>query len=380
MDDYKTPGMYSYSIDNEDVEYDEDYFDIVINPGYVTVNKKVIEINLPSITYDYTEEETASEIILDAIYGLEVGEATINPSYISDMGDYKQPGTYSYTIDESDVTYESRYYELLINAGYVTVNKKVINIDLPSFTYDYTEEETASDKIVSAIDGLEIGEATINVSYINGMNDYKHPGTYSYVISTSNVTYENRYYEVVINPGYVTVTKQRIEVNLPSISYEYDTSITASDVVVDVIDGMSINDYLDISVSYINGLNSSKSVGSYSYTINLSNINGYNSNLHEIVINPGVVTVTKNNIYISVPSVVYSMSSFDSCENVISTAIDSVLSSCDPEDVVNYNISVLADYLTEGTYSLARYVTFSLTDTKNYNLIISSYGTVTVVA
>ena len=150
--------------------------------------------------------------------------------------------------------------------------------------------------------------------------------------------------------------------------------------VIDAINGMKINDDLELSITYISGLYSIKPAGVYTYTINKSDISGYNSSLHDVTINAGTLTVTKKNIYISVPSVVCSLTSYETKVDVISAAVDAVLASCDPNMVVTYNVNPSVEYLLEGTYSLAAYVSFNLSDSNNYNIIISSIGTITVVA
>ena len=377
-------GTYVYSLNNFSIsgidEYNQHRYEIIINSGELVLTKETIEINLPSFTYEYTEDETASDKIVSAIDGLVFGEATINVLSIDGMENNLTPGTYSYTISEDSVDYEEEYYNLVINPGYVTVTKKTIEINLPSFTYEYTEDETASDKIVALIGGLEINDVTIMATDIGVLDYCPNPGTYSYTINENqDLYYDSTLIQVVINPGYVTITKKTIEINLPSFTYEYDADLDAEEKVVAAIDGLQINDEVSINVTSISNLNGVKNVGTYAYTIS-SNCVVCESSKYDVVIKSGVVTITKQNIYISVPSVVNSLSSLESNSIVIEDAINAILAVNDKDLVVYFETDYTVDELTPGTYSLTKYITFNVTDTTNYNLILVSVGTITVVA
>ena len=148
----------------------------------------MLNITLPNITKDYDEEEVDISSLVGQVdlptgcYLTAVGENRINA------------GTYTYSASFSD----NDNYEPIITGGTIIINKKVLNIALPSFTVsvgtDITDINLSLNRIKSSYDPKY--ELTIDSSSVNT----DEAGYYTYKIITLNDNYE-----VIATPGVITV-------------------------------------------------------------------------------------------------------------------------------------------------------------------------------
>ena len=174
-------GIYPYSASF----VGDDNYEPIITSGTIIINKKVLNITLPNITKDYDEEEVDISSL--------VGQVSLPTgcSLIPEGSNVIDAGTYTYSASFVG----DNNYEPIITSGTIIINKKVLNIALPSFTVSVgTDINLLLNSIESSYDPKY--ELTIDSSYV----DTGVAGYYTYTVTTSNNNYE-----VIATPGVITV-------------------------------------------------------------------------------------------------------------------------------------------------------------------------------
>lgn len=332
----------------------------------------------------------SSRIDLDGDYVIDEQKAFFEYSLSIDDQDLIMKQYNPLTMDYEDLNDYYDIYEInKIYEGTIVIKnaKRTIEVDLPSIQkeYDKTNSQMKSEILSEFRDEitsipLSNGWNISNFEFVENID--VEPGIYTYTIE--NVAFSGKNsdeyayrYQFVYKPGKVTITKQKVQFTLPSISYEYDANVDAASKVGEMLNGVEINDSLSINGS-INSLDGIQNAGTYVYKIDKeNNIQGYDSTYYDVTIIPGVVTITKKNVYVSIPSVTVSDSSLESISSIVSDVVSEAVENDDV--IINVTVDSL-DGLGVGTYSLAGKVKLELNDadSKNYNLVVLSYGSLVV--
>ena len=174
-------GTYTYSAI---FSGDDNNYEPIITSGTIIINKKVLNITLPNIAKDYDGVEVDISSLVGQVdlptgcYLTAVGENVIDA------------GTYTYSASFSD----NDNYETIITSGTIIINKKVLNITLPSFTVSVGTDISL---LLSSIEDSYDDKYELT---IEGFVDTNVADFYTYTVTTSNNNYE-----VIATPGVITV-------------------------------------------------------------------------------------------------------------------------------------------------------------------------------
>ena len=222
------PGHHLSCIVNED-EYN---FIVIDDLGKVVSNNYNINIlyqQTPqplSITFnDITKEYDLKDV--NYIYSITSGSLNdgdyLDISYdtdIYDIGSYEiKPEVRVYSKDNEDVT---SLYNLTINAGTLTINKRKLNIVGSSLKLEYGDELNIEG--YSSQTGL-LENHKLEVSY-DKLTDTKI-GTYKINFKDINIYDETNNditnnYEISVTPGEVEIVKRNLYITLPTLEHIYD--------------------------------------------------------------------------------------------------------------------------------------------------------------
>ena len=284
------PGHHLSCIVNED-EYN---FIVIDDLGKVVSNNYNINIlyqQTPqplSITFnDITKEYDLKDV--NYIYSITSGSLNdgdyLDISYDTDIyddGSYEiKPEVRVYSKDNEDVT---SLYNLTINAGTLTINKRKLNIVGSSLKLEYGDELNIEG--YSSQTGL-LENHKLEVSY-DKLTDTKI-GTYKINFKDINIYDETNNditnnYEISVTPGEVEIVKRNLYITLPTLEHIYDGKLP---------------DLSNIESS--NLLSSDKIMGIYYEDLDV-NVGNYDLLLKQIVIyNAENENVTANYNIISTP-------------------------------------------------------------------------------
>ena len=387
------PGTYSYTIDPMDIDgYDEELYNLSITPGTITIlskqtAKENISIIVPSVTFEYDGTTTAAELAEQQINAMTLPTG-FTISYIDYSGLYEvEPGVYTYTIDPINIDgYDEEKHNLTITPGTITILSKQtvkenISIVLPSVTKEYDGVTTAAELAEQQINAMTLPSG-FTISYIDYSGLYEvEPGVYTYTIDPINLDgYDEDKHNLTITPGTITILSSKQEqkylnISLPSLTKEYDGDSFETEIST-YLSSLSLPDGITV---YVGSFTFSTEVGTQIIGASDLSIDFGTNDADDYLVNvsAGVLTITKKTLTVYVPDIKVSESA-DICV-VIESILAEMLTDADAASEVSYSVSSSAATLTEGTYALKDYVSFSC-DTSCYKLVISSIGTLTVTA
>ena len=145
----------------------------------------MLNITLPNITKDYDEIEVDISSLVGQV-SLPTGcSLAAEGTNVTNAGTYTYNASFVGNLDN---------YEPIITSGTIIINKKVLNITLPSFTVSVGTD------ISSLLSSIENSYDPKYELTIDSFPDTSVAGYYTYTVTTSSSNYE-----VIASPGVITV-------------------------------------------------------------------------------------------------------------------------------------------------------------------------------
>jgi hypothetical protein len=272
-------GTYTYTLSYSGA--DENYLDIQIVHGVITVLPRQITATIDDLEYEYTGYNVfnSGDVNVDFSDGVYLNYTVENIQAIN-VGSYK----YSISLLNDE---DKNNYTLTENVGIVTVTPKEITVELSDLEYEYNFGHNV----------FNSGDVSVNFSedsfayYVNPTNA-TNVGTYTYSITITDPRANNCLF--VYEGGNIVVTKKEIEVELNNLEYEYTgyNVFNPGDVSVNFSE-----DSFNYSINRPNAVN----VGVYNYSITITDSKASNYTFTytggAVVVTKKTVTVTLNDLY-----------------------------------------------------------------------------------
>ena len=214
---YKNAGTYVYTITPEEVfvgdELATNNYYVVIEAGKIVIAKKKLTVKLNSyenLTYSGNAPTMTGNGFTSE--GEITGETITIPALTKIVSQYKNAGTYIYTVNPEDVLAgvkpATENYVVVIETGKIVIAKKQLTVTLDSYNESYTGNPIQMKGNGFTASGQVSGDVTIK-TLKNTINEFIEPGTYTYTVNPEDVLVDGKLatdnYFVSVNTAVVVI-------------------------------------------------------------------------------------------------------------------------------------------------------------------------------
>lgn len=209
-------------------------YNLTVNFGFLTINKRSITIETASASkpYDGTPLSKDEYQITQGSIVLGEEETIICTSQITEIGKIENECNISVvnTKTQADVTSN---YEFEIKYGTLEVGRRELKVKSEAAPKEYDGKSFVSDDRDFRIELGEFINPTHHIEYIPEVDDIKDAGKYTYKFSCIIKDEEGRdvssSYQIEYDYGIISITRRKLEVKLLDKSKDYDTLPIYSD-------------------------------------------------------------------------------------------------------------------------------------------------------
>ena len=360
-----------YLIDPDLYVYNENY-SVTVYPGTLIIKPKVITIDLHQIDEIYSGRDFTDDVrnLVNkdtSEYSIEFEEPDVN---------YIEVGSYPI---KAKTTRVDKNYEVIINPGNITIEKQVIVVDLPNWTYEYSITEDYKIDIENDVNSINYindntEELVFELEYSSSYSEIKDVVEGGYKIEADVILYDTKNYSVVVNPGLITITPKKINAQF-NLSPEVYTGKNFDPDVEIIVENSIIE-----GVSDINYISPGQMVDArvYNFEVELTKLNDnyYFENNYNVV--TGYFEITRERININLGTHYYIYSPTSNIKGEMVNYINDLSYTNPNTEELIYQIEYVDEYLDikdVGTYNLKG--EFTTKDTTNYEISLT-YGTIVI--